>query len=362
MRILFFAHETTWSGAPVQLLHLARWLKQHGCEVAVAVPKADTAESGPISAELARSGIQLFPLLDLAEHPAFQELESLCAQFDVVVANTLTMWAAVRAAHARGIPAVWYIHESLVAEQLFVNVPEIRPTLKEADVLVMPTYRTAELYRGLTEQPIDVVPYGIPIAGVNSVKQPRDRSVRRFLLLGTYEPRKGQDLYLQAIAQLSAVARSRSVFQMAGRILDQSFYNTLVKQAASLPNVRLLGALTHDEATGLIVAADVVVCASRDETMPIALLEAMSVGKAVVSTDTGGIAEWLRNGENALLVPPDDIPALRNALERCLNEPGLIEALGENARETFANNFSLEKLGERFLALLEVACSRKKDD
>ena len=52
------------------------------------------------------------------------------------------------------------------------------------------------------------------------------------------------------------------------------------------------------------------ICSSRDEAMPIVILEAMSMGKTVISTDVGGIREWLRDGLNALVVPPEDPPAL----------------------------------------------------
>jgi len=136
-RVLFFAHETTWSGAPIQLLHLVGWLKRNGWEVAVAVPKPEKAESGPISDELRRVGVEIFPVLDLSAPPDLAELGALCARFDVVVANTLVMWAAVRAAHEQGIPTVWYIHESLVAHHLIARFPEIKPALDLADVLIM---------------------------------------------------------------------------------------------------------------------------------------------------------------------------------------------------------------------------------
>jgi len=135
-RVLFFAHETTWSGAPIQLLHLVDWLKRNGWEVAVAVPKPEKAESGPISDELLRVGVEIFPVLDLSAPPDLAELGALCARFDVVVANTLVMWAAVRAAHEQGISAVWYIHESLVAHHLITHFPEIKPALDLADVKI----------------------------------------------------------------------------------------------------------------------------------------------------------------------------------------------------------------------------------
>ena len=359
LRVLFFAHETTWSGAPIQLLHLVTWLKRAGWEVAVAVPKSSTAESGPISEELARAGVQTFPVLDLSRPPDFAELKALCARFDVVIANTLVMWSAVRAANEQGVPVLWYIHESLVAQQLIVQNPQIVPALAMADVLVMPTRRTAQLYALFTDRPIDVVPYGIPAAPIPAGLPPGDPTLMQFLLLGTYEPRKGQDLFLRGIKQLTSSTRSRASFQMAGRVLDHSFHEALANQAAPLPSVTLRPALSHDAALAASANADVVVCASRDETMPIAILEAMSLGKAIVSTKVGGVAEWLRDGVNALLVPPEDHRALGEALRRCVEEPGLVKSLGENARQTFFRHFSIDRLGERFSALLEQARRKK---
>ena len=360
MRVLFFAHETTWSGAPIQLWHLVRWLQCNDWEVAVAVPKPASAESGPISAELERAGVQTFPLLDLSRPPDLAELQALCAGFDVVVANTLVMWAAVRAANEQGIPVLWYIHESLVAQQLIAQNPEIVPALAMADVLVMPTRRTAQVYKLFTDRPIEVVPYGIPVAPFPAGLSPHHPGLIRFLLLGSYEQRKGQDLFLRAVKQLRSATAARGIFEMAGRVLDRSFHETLRNQSAPLPHVRLRDALDHDQALAASAAADVLVCASRDETMPIAILEAMSLAKAIVTTNVGGVAEWLRDGVNALVVPPEDHRALGEALRRCVEEHGLVESLGANARRTFLKHFSIDRLGERFSALLEQVRKQKE--
>src|SRR5262249_10033215 len=156
-----------------------------------------------------------------------------------------------------------------VARQLIGLNPEIIPALDMADVLVMPTRRTARLYADFTDRPIEVVPYGIPNPRIPLDLPAGDPALMRFLLLGTYEPRKGQDLFLEAIKQLTSSTMSRASFQMAGRVLDHAFHETLTCEAALLSSVTLRGALSHDEALAASAATDVLVCASRDETMPI---------------------------------------------------------------------------------------------
>lgn len=352
-RTLFFFHETTWSGAPIQLLHLMRWLKARGWEIAAAVPARTRPESGPITDCLTSMGVEVFSVLDLSAAPDFAALRTLCQQFEVVVVNTLVMWAAVRAAHEAGVPSIWYIHESLVARQLIEQIPEIQATLPLAQLLVMPTRRTARLYNRYVNRSIEIVPYGIPaLKAVPAASSPNETT---FLLLGTYESRKGQDVLLDAIGQIPAPRRDGVRFQMAGRKLEERFFDELTRRAADLPNVELGAALEHKTARAAIAVADVLVCASRDETMPIAILEAMSLGKTIVTTDVGGITEWVRDEVNALIVRPEDPSALSRALQRCIAEPELRKSLGQSARRTFEQNFSVDRLGKTFSGLIAGA-------
>jgi glycosyltransferase involved in cell wall biosynthesis len=356
-RTLCFFHETTWSGAPIQLLHLMTWLKKKRWEIAAAVPAETTRESGPITNCLTALGIETFSALDLSAPPDLPALRALCERFEAVVANTLVMWAPVRAAHEAGVPSVWYLHESLVARQLIDLVPEIQPTLALADTIVAPTKRTAEIYRAFTDRTIEVIPYGIPPN--ESTPTNAASALTTFLLLGTYEGRKGQDLFLKAIGLLPKSWRERARFRMRGRTLDENFFQELSRQAANLPEVELGPACDHEDARAAIAAADVLVCASRDETMPVAILEAMSAEKAIVATNVGGIAEWLEDNRNALLVRPEDPGALAHALRRCLEEPDLRARLGAEGRRTFLRHFSIDRLGRNFSCLIVDVWRRK---
>ena len=77
----------------------------------------------------------------------------------------------------------------------------------------------------------------------------------------------------------------------------------------------------------------------RHDGLPAALLEAMACGLPVISTGVGGIPEAVADGENGLLVPPDDVAALEAALARALREPGLRSRLGRAARDTAVRRF-----------------------
>src|SRR5205814_6305516 len=200
-------------------------------------------------------------------------------EFDVVVANTIASWPAIRAARFEGKPTLWYLHETLVAVRLIRAIPEMASALTMADLLVTPTRQTARIYQGLTEASIEVVPYGIPRP---PVLPSRESERTRFLTLGSFEPRKGQDVLAEAIVRLDLATRERCSFKMAGRVLDDAFYDELKMAVADLGQVELIDALVHASALKLLNETDVVVLPSRDETMPIVILEAMGLGKAVL--------------------------------------------------------------------------------
>jgi len=343
-RVLFISHETTLSGAPIQLVHLAGWLQNAGWNILVAAP-----DRGPISEMLAAAGVPSVMEPTLLTDLTHSWLRERCREFDVVVANTIASWPAIRAAHLEGTPSLWYLHETLVAIRLIRAIPEMASALTMADLLVTPTRQTARIYEGLTEAPTEVIPYGIPRPPVLS----SSASARmRFLTLGSFEPRKGQDILAEAISQMDGATRERCTFKMAGRVLDDAFYNELKMEVADFEQVELIDALDHASALKLLNETDVVVLPSRDETMPIVILEAMGLGKTVISTDVGGVREWLQDGMNGLLIEKENPVTLSKALAICANKRELVEQLQAAGSRTFDRHFTLDRFASRFAALL----------
>lgn len=110
-----------------------------------------------------------------------------------------------------------------------------------------------------------------------------------------------------------------------------------------------LGHRANDEVPDLLAAMDVVVCCSRFEGMPLAVLEWMAAGKPIVASRVGGIPSILDDGGDALLVPPHDPVALAAAVARLLDDPDLGRRLGEAAQRRQREEFRFE----RTLATLE---------
>lgn len=90
---------------------------------------------------------------------------------------------------------------------------------------------------------------------------------------------------------------------------------------------------------------------SRTEGLPGVVLEAMACGCVVVSTDNEGSLEIIRNGENGVIIPRDDVPAQVEAVGRILADEPLRRELADSARKT-ARGFTWQRAADRMEAFL----------
>ena len=150
------------------------------------------------------------------------------------------------------------------------------------------------------------------------------------LAVGGIEPRKGSDTLMAAVAELRRSAR-RPVLAVVGGHSFQDYREYRERVLASLPglglrlddDVVLLGTVPDAELPGWYAAADVLAFPSTKEGWGLAVLEAMSAGLPVVASDLPVFREYLRPGQDALMVPVDDAAALAAALGTVLDDSAL---------------------------------------
>jgi glycosyltransferase involved in cell wall biosynthesis len=106
-----------------------------------------------------------------------------------------------------------------------------------------------------------------------------------------------------------------------------------------------------EQMTELYERSGIFVLPSESENFPVVLLEAMAAGLAIVTTKGTGCAEVV--GETALLVPPKDVGALREALRRLISDPNLRASLGAAARRRLVENFGWPVIAQQYVALYE---------
>lgn len=153
---------------------------------------------------------------------------------------------------------------------------------------------------------------------------------------------KGQDNLVHAVAALLERRRDVRVVS-AGAEHTPGELDRLAELARGLgadAHVTFLGLRT--DVSDLMNAADVIVNPSDSEGLPLAVLEAMMLGKPVVATAVGGVPDLLQDGARGLLVPPRDPEALAGALDRLLSDGELAARLGAAARAAAERDYSVE--------------------
>lgn len=94
--------------------------------------------------------------------------------------------------------------------------------------------------------------------------------------------------------------------------------------------VTFLGWVSNAGKHTALIDSDIFILPSHNEGLPIAILEAMSYGKPVISTDVGGIAEVVKNDYSGCLISPGDLNAIYDSLELFINKPSLIKTYRAN--------------------------------
>lgn len=126
-----------------------------------------------------------------------------------------------------------------------------------------------------------------------------------------------------------------------------------VLSAAGLGGVvELLGSVTQADVRDELQAADGFVLASRHEPLGVAYMEAMACELPVIGTEAGGVRELITQGQDGLLVPPDDAEALSLAMFRLMESPELRRALGTAARKRVIGGFSSRRSADALAVAL----------
>jgi glycosyltransferase involved in cell wall biosynthesis len=158
---------------------------------------------------------------------------------------------------------------------------------------------------------------------------------------------KGIDVLVRA---LSLLEEPRPHLDLVGIGLEEGKLRDLADRLKVGHKIRFRGQLDREGLAGCLAGATALVLPSRSENFPLAVLEAMHAGVAIVATRVGGIPEAVRDGKEALLVSPEDPVALARSLTRILRAPKLRESLAA-AASLRAKGFTWERAAAEYESL-----------
>jgi glycosyltransferase involved in cell wall biosynthesis len=206
----------------------------------------------------------------------------------------------------------------------------VRRVLGRFDDLVAPSEYLGDWARSQVELPVTVIPNPLDLAGYPWRRRATPRP--RLLWLRAYHPIYAPEVAVRAMALLADVADLH--LHMAGDDKgERAAVQALVEELGVGDRVTVGCFAGPDEKQALFEDHDVFLNSSRVDNRPVSVVEAAACGLCVVSTDVGGVPDLVRDGESAVLVPPDDPEALAAAVRRVLADPELAGRLSDGGRE-----------------------------
>lgn len=340
-----------WLSAAVLRGCLASLRRAPGASLAAALRVLAGSASSP--SLLWRNLVLLPKGLYLAEELRRRGLRHVHAHF--ATHPTTVAWIVRRVA---GIDYSFTAH----AHDIFVDTRLLDTKIRDAALVRAISAHNARVLRDLApEVPADrirVLRLGVPADADPSAPRPAGSAARRILAVAALRPYKGLDVLVDACHAL----RRRGVELECEIVGDGPLRSRLEARISALgvgDRVRLLGAMTQEQVRQRMRRADVLVhpgviaADGQMDGIPVALMEAMSLGLPVVASALSGIPELVRDGDNGLLVAPGDSDELAAALGELLARPDLRQRLGRNALATVSRDFDLETNTERLAEALD---------
>ena len=252
-------------------------------------------------------------------------------------------WALARLIHC---PFGFTSH----AHDIFANSQLLLRKLQDSALAVTISRHNVEWFdrhvSPLAHEKLEVVHCGVDLKQIPW--KPAGRTNGLVLAVGRLHPIKGFDTLIEALA----LARSNGLRFNCKIIGDgplQAELQALVQSRGLQRHVELLGAQTQEAVRALLEQASVFALPSQvagdggRDGIPVALMEAMASGCAVLSCRTSGIPELISDGEHGVLVPERDPASLASALQRLLGDSALRQRLAAAARLRIERDFDASK-------------------
>jgi len=157
-----------------------------------------------------------------------------------------------------------------------------------------------------------------------------------FLFVGHLIPRKGLPLLLEACAILQTRGYNTYSLVVVGNGSQQDELQAFCRDHHLSDRIQWMGRVSYDQIGSYFKSADVFVFPTLEDTWGVVTLEAMLLGKPILCSKGAGTSELVVHGENGYVFPPDNATELADLMQTFLDNPELIQSMGERSQQIMA--------------------------
>lgn len=360
-KILLLSHDLTLGGPAIALYHAAVILRAKGYMVVFA-----SMLGGPLKENLMKKDIPVI-IDENLQIATMQETEWVRA-FTLIICNTLNFHVFL-SERDTGIPVIWWLHDARffydgVDSDIMgricldnLTVVSVGSVPYAAVREFIPELRCGTLLYGVADSAMcDTVSYG---SGLEQDCGERIYPEKvRFITIGFLEDIKGQDILVQAIRMLPESIRNRCVFYIVG--YDKTLFGEQIhKESAEISEVNMIGSVGRKEIHSLFRVSDVLICPSRQDSMPTVAAEAMMHSVPCIMSDATGTAAYIREGENGFTFPNEDARVLARKIVWCTEHKERLGVMGKEARALYEKKFSMQIFEAKLMEVIQEALRKR---
>lgn len=306
--------------------------------------------------ELQAAGVPIAVVPGWSRLASIAALVGVCRRFrpDVLVAHGFTehLWGRYAGLLA-GVPALVQVEHNTRERYNRLHLAQTRWLAPRTAAIVgcSEGVRQVLLAQGLPDARVLAISNGIdPAPFAAAPAHPWHAREAGIVMVARYSRQKDHATLLRALAVLAGRG-IRPTLHLAGggKAAHRAPIERLAGELGLASQVDFLGVCR--DVPGLLMRNRVAVLSTRWEGMPLALIEGMAAGCAVVGSAVPGVRELLRDGVDGRLVPAADAEALADALQALLADDGPGAALAEEARRRALAEFSRDRMNARYEAL-----------
>jgi len=361
LRVAMMLESDGPGGAEVMVFRLSEELRRRGHTVVPVLPRDGTGWLGKLFRNVGFS-TETFWLKRPIDPTAVGRLMRLFRRhkIDVVHSHEFTM-AVYGAAAARflAIPHVLTMHGSSTITKALRRRIALRWAMRRSAHTVAVSNTTRLQFAkdlGVSTSAFTVIPNGVPLTVGNAEKVRKEFGCAEgdivILAVGNVDVRKNHRMLLEALVRLQhdGLSVPWRVIIAGGRGGDQHAYLLEYARLQGLTD-RVHIVTERNDIPDLQALSDIFVMPSLWEGLPLAMLEAMVAGKAIVASATGGIPEAVVDGREGILFPSGDLDAFARGLRSLMTDPVRRRTLGAAALERARREFTVQVMADRHLEL-----------
>jgi glycosyltransferase involved in cell wall biosynthesis len=277
--------------------------------------------------------------------------------FEIAYVNTLACSFLLRILNQQKIKSFTHVHEILERPKIAaVITSKLAFRYSELVISVSRAVEQNLIGKRIIRKRKSVIVHNGILPIPDCKKQKSDKV--NFYLFGRIKPEKGQWYLLDALANLPKEVLKKAKFNLVGGTLaGKEFLKTdlLTKiHELGLTDFVNLKGFTSD-ISGEMAKADVCLVPSlMKDPFPTTVLEAMSAGKAVITTNTGGAKEAILNGGMGFVIPPNRPDIFAQTIQKLILEPSLSTKVGQKAKSEFEKRFTMEQFRLRWTKMITM--------